>query len=49
MMEIVKKGMFVSFIYLMAIASTLLISNRVTELDHASTNTNQGLTIKLAR
>lgn len=50
MKKIVKGGLFVSFIYLMAVVSTLLITNRVAELDAKELrNNNKSIAIKLAR
>lgn len=49
MQNIVKKGLFISFVYLMAVVSTLLITNRVAELETSDfTNNNKSITIKLS-
>lgn len=51
MMKIVKGGICLSLIYFLAVVCTLLISNRVQELDSKSDfrNTNSSLSIHLAR
>ena len=50
MRKIVKGGVFISFIYLMAVVSTLLITDRVAELDAKDLrNNNTSLSIKIVR
>lgn len=50
MEKIVERGIFISFIYLMAIVSTLIVTQRVRELDQTDfRNNNHALTIKIAR
>ncbi len=50
MTNIVKKGLFITFIYLMAVVSTLLITDRVAELETRDLrNNNQSIAIKLSR
>ncbi|MBO5414992.1 MAG: hypothetical protein J6A17_05140 [Bacilli bacterium] len=50
MKKIVKKGLFISFIYLMAIVSTLMLTDRVAELESNDLrNNNQSLAIKIGR
>ena len=51
MMKIVKKGMVLISVYLVAVVCTFLVTNRVQELDSNShlRNTNKALSINLAR
>ncbi len=50
MKKIVKGGLFIFFIYLMAVVSTLLITDRVAELDAKDLrNNNTSLSINRAR
>ena len=50
MRKIVKKGLFITFVYIMAIVSTLLVTDRVSELDSNNLNNdNTSLTIKLSK
>lgn len=50
MKKIVKKGLFITFVYVMAIVSTLLVTDRVSELDSNNLrNDNSSLTIKLSK
>ena len=50
MNKIVKKGLFISFIYIMAIVSTLLVTDRVAELEtNDLRNSNHSIAIKLSK
>lgn len=51
MMKIVKGGLCVSFIYLLAVVCTLLVTQRVQQLDSNNDfrNTNSSLSIYLTR
>ena len=45
MKKILKKGLVIVSIYLIAVATTLLISNRMEELDSHNASDNSSLTI----
>lgn len=50
MKKIVKKGLFISFIYLMAVISTLMVTDRVAELEtNDLRNNNKSIAIKIGR
>lgn len=50
MKKIVRGGLFLTFVYFMAIVSTLLITDRVAELDAKDLrNNNSSLSINVAR
>lgn len=50
MKKIIKKGMVVISIYLIAVVCTLLVTNRIEELDsNSNLNTNSSLSINFSR